>query len=111
MHVPRVQTITASYPILHFSSAPRVRLLWFFVFGCKFTKSYFFLAFAFRDPIWAMAGMKILNCYEKLFSDFLMLRHDAGLHVHPTSSAPFTSLSIGPSYFLDILHRLSIMQY
>ncbi|KAF8502205.1 hypothetical protein F5888DRAFT_1176641 [Russula emetica] len=36
--------------------------------------------FSRSDPIQAMAGMKIRNCHEKLFSDSLMLKHYAGLH-------------------------------
>jgi 1,3-beta-glucan synthase len=68
------ETFTASYPTL-FSSAPGERLLWFLVFGCKFMESYLFLTLAFRDPIRAMAGMKIQNCHEKSFGDSLCRNH------------------------------------
>jgi 1,3-beta-glucan synthase len=65
------QTFTASYPVLHFQARLGSVFLWFLVFGCKFTESYFFLTLAFRDPIRAMAGMKIQNCHEKLFGSAL----------------------------------------
>jgi 1,3-beta-glucan synthase len=45
------QTFTASYPILHSQARLGSVFLWLLVFGCKFTESYFFLTFAFRDPI------------------------------------------------------------
>lgn len=65
------QTFTASYPLLHSQARLGSVLLWLLVFGCKFTESYFFLTLAFRDPIRAMAGMKIQNCHEKLFGSSL----------------------------------------
>ena len=65
------QTFTASYPILHSQARLGSVFLWFLVFGCKFTESYFFLTLAFRDPIRVMAGMKIQNCHEKLFGNAL----------------------------------------
>ena len=72
------QTFTASYSEL----APQARLasllLWFLVFGCKFTESYFFLTrLSFRDPIRAMVGMRIQNCEEKLFGNALCRNHAA----------------------------------
>jgi 1,3-beta-glucan synthase len=65
------QTFTASYPVLHSQARLGSVFLWFLVFGCKFTESYFFLTLAFRDPIRAMAGMKIQNCNEKVFGNSL----------------------------------------
>jgi 1,3-beta-glucan synthase len=69
------QTFTASYPILPSQARLGSVFLWFLVFGCKFTESYFFLTLAFRDPIRAMAGMKIQNCHERLFGDSLCRNH------------------------------------
>jgi hypothetical protein len=69
------QTFTASYPVLHSEARLGSVFLWFLVFGCKFTESYFFLTLAFRDPIRAMAGMKIQNCHEKLFGSALCRNH------------------------------------
>ncbi|KAH9972539.1 1-3-beta-glucan synthase [Lactifluus volemus] len=65
------QTFTASYPVLDSQARLGSVFLWFLVFGCKFTESYFFLTLAFRDPIRAMAGMKIQNCHDKLFGSAL----------------------------------------
>ena len=65
------QTFTASYPVLHSQARLGSIFLWFLVFGCKFTESYFFLTLAFRDPIRTMAGMKIQNCNEKIFGNSL----------------------------------------
>ncbi|KAA1471980.1 1-3-beta-glucan synthase [Dentipellis sp. KUC8613] len=65
------QTFTASYPAMHKEARFASFLLWILVFGCKFTESYFFLTLAFRDPIRAMAGMKVQNCHEKLFGTAL----------------------------------------
>ena len=65
------QTFTASYPVLHSQARLGSVFLWFLVFGCKFTESYFFLTLAFRDPIRSMAGMKIQNCSEKAFGSSL----------------------------------------
>ncbi|KAI0246237.1 1-3-beta-glucan synthase [Lactifluus subvellereus] len=65
------QTFTASYPILHSQARLGSVFLWFLVFGCKSTESYFFLTLAFRDPIRVMAGMKIQSCHEKMFGSVL----------------------------------------
>ncbi|KIY49719.1 glycosyltransferase family 48 protein [Fistulina hepatica ATCC 64428] len=71
------QTFTASYPTL----TPKARFascaMWFLIFGCKLTESYFFLTLSFRDPIGAMVGMKISNCNEKLFGNALCRNHAA----------------------------------
>jgi len=69
------QTFTASYPMLNSQARLGSVFLWILIFGCKFTESYFFLTLAFRDPIRAMAGMKIQNCREKLFGDSLCTNH------------------------------------
>ncbi|KAH8978530.1 1,3-beta-D-glucan synthase catalytic subunit [Lactarius hatsudake] len=61
------QTFTASYPLLHSQVRLGSVFLWFLIFGCKFTESYFFLTLAFCDPIRVMAGMKIQHCQEQLF--------------------------------------------
>jgi len=65
------QTFTASYPSL--KKGPRIAsfLLWFLVFGCKFTESYFFLTLSFRDPIRVMVGMKIQGCNDRYFGNNL----------------------------------------
>ncbi|TDL27758.1 glycosyltransferase family 48 protein [Rickenella mellea] len=61
------QTFTASYPELERSSRMASFGLWFLVFGCKFTESYFFLTLSFRDPIRVMVGMKVQACSDKFF--------------------------------------------
>ncbi|KAI0311204.1 1-3-beta-glucan synthase [Amylostereum chailletii] len=65
------QTFTASYPVLLKKARLASLFLWVLIFGCKFTESYFFLTLSFRDPIRALAGMKIQNCDEKLFGNSL----------------------------------------
>ncbi|KAI0049527.1 glycosyltransferase family 48 protein [Auriscalpium vulgare] len=65
------QTFTASYPEMHSQARFASVLLWLLVFGCKFTESYFFLTLSIKDPIRAMAHMKIQNCNEKLFGSHL----------------------------------------
>ncbi|KAI0059937.1 1-3-beta-glucan synthase [Artomyces pyxidatus] len=65
------QTFTASYPGMHAQARLASVLLWFLVFGCKFTESYFFLTVSFRDPIRVMATMKVQNCHEKFFGNAL----------------------------------------
>ncbi|KZV72587.1 glycosyltransferase family 48 protein [Peniophora sp. CONT] len=70
------QTFTASYASLSRPARISSILLWFLVFGCKFTESYFFLTLSFRDPIKAMAGVTINSCEEKLFGTALC-RHQA----------------------------------
>ena len=65
------QTFTANYP----SMATKQRLssifLWFLVFGCKFTGSYFFLTLSFRQAIDSMVGLKVKTCTDKYFGDAL----------------------------------------
>jgi 1,3-beta-glucan synthase len=65
------QTFTASYPGLHSEARWASIALWFLVFGCKFTESYFFLTLSFRDPILVMVGMKIQGCTDKYFGNSL----------------------------------------
>jgi 1,3-beta-glucan synthase len=59
------QTFTASYPVLARPNRAASFLLWFLIFGCKLTESYFFLTLSFRDPIRVMTGMKVQNCTDK----------------------------------------------
>jgi 1,3-beta-glucan synthase len=65
------QTFTASYPAL----VTRARLaslgLWFLVFGCKLTESYFFLTLSFVNPIRVMVGMRVQGCSDKIFGNAL----------------------------------------
>ncbi|WVQ81578.1 1,3-beta-glucan synthase component FKS1 [Cryptococcus sp. DSM 104549] len=65
------QTFTASYPVLARNNRMASFLLWFLIFGCKFTESYFFLTLSFRDPIKVMVGMKVQNCSDKYFGSGL----------------------------------------
>ncbi|KAL1404975.1 1,3-beta-D-glucan synthase [Vanrija albida] len=65
------QTFTASYPTLSRPARASSILLWFLIFGCKFTESYFFLAVSFRDPMTVMRGMKVQNCNDKYFGKAL----------------------------------------
>ncbi|KAI0356840.1 1,3-beta-glucan synthase [Trametes cingulata] len=65
------QTFTASYPSLKPSARLASCALWFLVFGCKFTESYFFLTLSFKNPIRVMVGMKIRGCNDKYFGDAL----------------------------------------
>jgi 1,3-beta-glucan synthase len=65
------QTFTASYPTLEKKNRLASFVLWFLVFGCKFTESYFFLTLSFRDPIRVMVGMKIQGCNDKFFGNAL----------------------------------------
>jgi 1,3-beta-glucan synthase len=65
------QTFTASYPSLPTPNRAASILLWFLVFGCKFTESYFYLTLSFRQPILAMVGMKIQGCSDKYFGNNL----------------------------------------
>ncbi|KAL0946250.1 hypothetical protein HGRIS_012507 [Hohenbuehelia grisea] len=71
------QTFTASYPSLPTTSRLASFLLWFLVFGCKFTESYFFLTLSFSDPIRVMVGMKVQGCNDKLFGNALCTNHVA----------------------------------
>ncbi|KAI0034779.1 1,3-beta-glucan synthase [Vararia minispora EC-137] len=71
------QTFTASYPSLNKQARLASFLLWFLVFGCKFTESYFFLTLSFRDPIGAMVTMRITTCRERLFGTALCRHHAA----------------------------------
>ena len=65
------QTFTASYPTLLRPNRAASILLWFLIFGCKFTESYFFLTLSFRDPIQVMTGMKVQGCKDKVFGTAL----------------------------------------
>ena len=71
------QTFTASYPALE----TRARLasigLWFLVFGCKLTESYFFLTLSFENPIRVMVGMKVQNCNDAIFGSALCMHQPA----------------------------------
>jgi len=65
------QTFTASYPHLDVKARWTSIALWFLIFGCKFTESYFFLTLSFKNPIKVMVGMKIQGCDDKLFGTAL----------------------------------------
>ena len=65
------QTFTASYPSLGRKQRLASIALWFLVFGCKFTESYFYLTLSFKNPIRVMVGMKIQGCNDKLFGTAL----------------------------------------
>lgn len=65
------QTFTASYPALPSSARAASIMLWFLVFGCKFTESYFFLTSSFSSPIAVMARTKVQNCNDKIFGSTL----------------------------------------
>ncbi|KAF8964745.1 1,3-beta-glucan synthase [Flammula alnicola] len=65
------QTFTASYPPLDRASRFGSILLWFLVFGCKFTESYFFLTTSFGKPIQVMVHMKIQGCSDRFFGNAL----------------------------------------
>ncbi|KAL1709542.1 glycosyltransferase family 48 protein [Schizophyllum commune] len=71
------QTFTASYPSLPKHQRFASLLMWFLIFGCKLTESYFFLTLSFRDPIRVMVGMKIQNCEDKIFGSGLCRNHAA----------------------------------
>lgn len=70
------QTFTASYPSLHKEARLASLAMWFLIFGCKFTESYFFLTLSFKDPIQVMVGMKIQGCNDKYFGN-AMCRNQA----------------------------------
>ncbi|KAJ8469972.1 hypothetical protein ONZ51_g8642 [Trametes cubensis] len=65
------QTFTASYPTLKPTARFASCALWFLVFGCKFTESYFFLTLSFKNPIRVMVGMVIRGCNDKYFGNAL----------------------------------------
>ena len=65
------QTFTASYPSLKSSARMASILLWFLVFVCKFTESYFFLTLSFKNPIQVMVGMTVNGCNDKYFGNAL----------------------------------------
>jgi len=65
------QTFTASYAPMERSARMASIALWFLVFGCKLTESYFFLTLSFRDPILVMVGMVVRGCSDKYFGDAL----------------------------------------
>ncbi|KIR25309.1 1,3-beta-glucan synthase component FKS1 [Cryptococcus deuterogattii 99/473] len=71
------QTFTASYPSLGFYPRVASFLLWFLIFGCKFTESYFFLTLSFRDPMKVMNGMKVQNCRDKYLGSGLCMNQPA----------------------------------
>jgi 1,3-beta-glucan synthase len=65
------QTFTASYPSMTTKQRASSVFLWFLVFGCKFTESYWFLTLSFRQSIEAMVGMKVTACNDRYFGDAL----------------------------------------
>lgn len=71
------QTFTASYPKLELQPRLASIGLWFLVFGCKLTESYFFLTLSFENPIRVMVGMKVQNCSDKIFGNALCMHQPA----------------------------------
>lgn len=65
------QTFTASYAPMTRSQRMGSVALWFLIFGCKLTESYFFLTLSFHDSIQVMVGMKIQGCRDKYFGNAL----------------------------------------
>ena len=65
------QTFTASYPSMTTNQRRSSLLLWFLVFGCKYTESYFFFTLSFRQSIEAMVGMGVQACNDQYFGDAL----------------------------------------
>ncbi|EJD47463.1 1,3-beta-glucan synthase [Auricularia subglabra TFB-10046 SS5] len=65
------QTFTASYPGLEGKARTASWMLWIIIFLCKFVESYFFLSLSFRDPIRAMAHMKIQGCQDRFLGSAL----------------------------------------
>ncbi|GJJ14803.1 1,3-beta-D-glucan synthase [Clathrus columnatus] len=65
------QTFTASYATMSRSQRMASIALWFLIFGCKLTESYFFLTLSFREPIQVMVGMQIQGCRDKYFGNAL----------------------------------------
>lgn len=65
------QTFTASYSSMTRTQRMGSIALWFLIFGCKFTESYFFLTLSFRDSIQVMVGMKVQGCRDKYFGNAL----------------------------------------
>ena len=65
------QTFTALYPSLSSSARIALLFLWFLVFGCKLTESYFFLTLSFKNPIQVMVGMRVQGCNDKYFGNAL----------------------------------------
>ncbi|KAI8990043.1 1,3-beta-glucan synthase component GLS1 [Pilobolus umbonatus] len=65
------QTFTASFP--HLKRADRYISigLWVCVFGCKLLESYFFIALSFKDPLRAMANMRVANCQDAIAGSLL----------------------------------------
>ncbi|KAI5478453.1 1,3-beta-glucan synthase, glycosyltransferase family 48 protein [Pseudohyphozyma bogoriensis] len=70
-------TFTASYPKLTGNARLASCALWFLVFGCKLTESYFFLTLSFENPIRVMVGMRVQNCSDKLFGSALCMYQPA----------------------------------
>jgi 1,3-beta-glucan synthase len=68
---PASQTFTASFP--HLKKADRLISigLWTCVFGCKLLESYFFIALSFKDPLKAIANMKVLHCKDAIAGSLL----------------------------------------
>lgn len=68
---PSSQTFTASFP--HLKKADRLISigLWFCVFGCKLLESYLFIALSFKDPLKAIANMKVLHCKDAITGSLL----------------------------------------
>ncbi|KAI9245563.1 1,3-beta-glucan synthase component-domain-containing protein [Phascolomyces articulosus] len=58
------KTFTANFPHLKRMDRATSIGLWVCVFGCKFLESYAFLVLSFKDPVTAMASMRIEDCND-----------------------------------------------
>ncbi|KAL4401063.1 1,3-beta-D-glucan synthase [Malassezia pachydermatis] len=65
------QTFTASFAPIPFSHRFFSFLLWFLVFGCKLTESYFFLTLSFKDPFAVLVTMRVGQCHDRYFGTHL----------------------------------------
>ncbi|KAI9266209.1 1,3-beta-glucan synthase [Helicostylum pulchrum] len=68
---PASQTFTASFPHLKRTDRLISIGLWSCVFGCKLLESYFFIALSFKDPLKAIANMKVLECKDAITGSIL----------------------------------------
>lgn len=68
------KAFTASFPELPFADRVSSYIIWFIVFACKFTESYYFLTLSLKDPIRVLSTMKMTRCVgEKYIGNILCL--------------------------------------
>ncbi|KAI8137849.1 1,3-beta-glucan synthase component-domain-containing protein [Fennellomyces sp. T-0311] len=65
------QTFTSNFP--HLKRMDRLTSIgiWACVFGCKLLESYFFVALSFKDPLTAIANMRVDNCSDPILGSSL----------------------------------------